>query len=46
MDDKIVKEAEVSVETGVANYNEKSIVLHSKTPIENGVVSVDALYKT
>ncbi len=45
MDDTFVQEAEVSTEVGVANYGEKSIVLHSKIPIDNGVINIDALYK-
>ncbi len=45
MDDKLVKEAEFSSEVKMANYAEKSLVLHSKTPIEDGTIAIDTLYK-
>lgn len=45
MDDSFVKEQQTNTKVGMANYGEKSIAVHSKTPIEKGVINLDALYK-
>lgn len=45
IDDSLVKNSQVDTQVGIANYGEKSISLHAKSPIDNGLISVDALYK-
>lgn len=45
MDESYVKETEVESKLDIADYSQQSVALHLKTPIQNGVVNIDTLYK-